>query len=110
MIALNGLYKHFNTSGGRATALQDVNLHVTVGERLGVFGPSGCGKTTLLRCLAGLDSPDQGTIRIGGTEVFNRALGIDEPPWARPVGLVFQDFALWPHMTVMENVVFPLIH
>lgn len=110
MIELNGLCKRFSTSSGVVTALQDIDLRVESGERLGVFGPSGCGKTTLLRCLAGLDSPDSGAIRIGGIEVFHRESGVDVPPWGRPVGLVFQDFALWPHMRVLENVLFPLMH
>lgn len=109
MIELSGLCKQFATSSGAVTALLNVDLQVESSERLGVFGPSGCGKTTLLRCLAGLDAPDSGTIKIGGKDVFNKATGIDVPPWDRPIGLVFQDYALWPHMHVMDNVLFPLV-
>lgn len=110
MIEVARLSRHYPDKGRVVTALQDVDLHLGAGERLGLFGPSGCGKTTLLRCIAGLEVPDHGIIRINGSTVFDPAAGINLPPWRRPVGMVFQDFALWPHMTVLDNVLFPLRH
>jgi len=72
------------------------------------LGPSGCGKTTILRCLAGLETPDAGVVEIGGKRVFDKANGIDLMPEQRELGIVFQSYAVWPHMTVAENVAFPL--
>lgn len=110
MIEVYGLGLHYGTGGGRVAAIQDVSIRVSAGERLGLFGPSGSGKTTLLRCIAGLETPQRGTIRMAGVEVFNAQSGTNAPPWHRPIGVVFQDFALWPHMRVRENVLFPLQH
>lgn len=73
-----------------------------------LLGPSGCGKTTLLRMIAGLETPDAGEIVIDGKTVFSSEAGVNLPPQARGVSFVFQDFALWPHLTVFENVAFPL--
>ena len=73
-----------------------------------MLGPSGCGKTTLLRCLAGLEEPDEGEIAIGDNVVFSRRRGIEVPPGKRQVGMVFQSYALWPHMKVKENIGFGL--
>lgn len=110
MIRITGLAKNYSTDGGTVPALRNVNLEVEDRERFGLFGRSGSGKSTLLRCLAGLERPDCGTITIGGVDVFDAEKRIDLPPWARPIGVVFQDFALWPHMRVLENVSFPLKH
>ncbi|MEM1058696.1 MAG: ATP-binding cassette domain-containing protein [Verrucomicrobiota bacterium] len=84
----------------------DLSLTVAAGESLGIYGPSGGGKTTLLRCLAGLELPDHGEVRLDG-QVLNGP-GVFVPPERRPVGLVFQSFALFPHLTVRENVLFGL--
>lgn len=86
------------------------NLNMTVAsERFTTFlGPSGCGKTTILRMIAGLETPDSGTILIDGRKVFDGKEGINVSPNKRGLSFVFQDFALWPHMTVYENVAFPL--
>lgn len=76
------------------------------GAFLGILGPSGSGKTTLLRCLAGLEKPDSGFIRGSGRIWYEDKTGLHLPPQSRPVGLVFQDYALFPHMTVLGNVLF----
>lgn len=110
MIEIEGLSKHYESSSGRIAAVSDFHLVLDAGDRFGLFGPSGCGKTTLLRCLAGLEQPDSGRIVIDGSEVVNARSGLNAPPWHRPIGLVFQDFALWPHMKVLDNVLFPLRH
>jgi multiple sugar transport system ATP-binding protein len=72
------------------------------------LGPSGCGKTTLLRCISGLEDPDDGEILIGDKLVYSRRKGISLPPGQRDLGLVFQNYALWPHMTVYKNMTFAL--
>ncbi|MDR7416167.1 MAG: ABC transporter ATP-binding protein [Armatimonadota bacterium] len=96
------------TGAGGVVALDGVSLEVHRGEFLVMLGPSGCGKTTLLRSLAGLERPEGGEIEIEGQTVFSAARGIHEPPHRRPVSMMFQSYALWPHMTVYENVAFPL--
>lgn len=88
--------------------LLDVDLRVEEGEFLTLFGRSGAGKTTLLRCLAGLEMPDSGTLRVNGDTWFDGAHGIDLPPQQRQVGFVFQDYALFPNMTVRGNLEFAL--
>ncbi|MDX1487881.1 MAG: ABC transporter ATP-binding protein, partial [Acidiferrobacterales bacterium] len=72
------------------------------------LGPSGCGKSTTLRCLAGLETPDSGIIEIGGEMVFSSDDGLSVPAYRRDIGMVFQSYAIWPHMTVFENVAYPL--
>jgi multiple sugar transport system ATP-binding protein len=104
MIEIEGLTKRF----GSVTAVSDLSLAVEAGEFLTLLGPSGCGKTTVLRMIAGLEIPDAGEIRIGGTTVFSSREGICVSPGKRGVGLVFQSYALWPHMTVRQNVSFGL--
>ena len=89
-------------------AVEDVSFSVGEGHTLALLGPSGCGKTTVLRCLAGLETPEQGHITIAGRVVFDSATGINLPPEQRALGIVFQSYAVWPHMTVAENVGFPL--
>lgn len=87
---------------GEVTALKDVSLDVNEGELVTLLGPSGCGKTTLLRIIAGLYKPTSGMI------LFDEEDVTDKPPWERNVGLVFQDYALWPHMTVFDNIAYGL--
>ncbi|HEX4966326.1 MAG TPA: ABC transporter ATP-binding protein [Thermoanaerobaculia bacterium] len=87
---------------GGITAVDGVSLAIRSGELIALLGPSGCGKTTLLRMLAGLEAPDEGTIRIGGGDVTA------VPPHRRPVNMVFQQYALFPHLTVEQNVAFGL--
>ncbi|WP_297613917.1 ABC transporter ATP-binding protein [Nocardia sp.] len=93
---------------GDGTGLQLTDLVIEPGEFLSVLGPSGCGKSTLLRLLAGLDQPQQGRIRFGEQTVCDTESGVFVPPRARRLGMVFQDLALWPHLTAAANVGFPL--
>lgn len=101
-VKLSGLVKRFGTK----VVIDRLDLDVADGAFVALLGPSGCGKTTLLRMIAGLDSPSEGTISIGGEVVFGRA--IDSPPEERGLGMVFQSYAVWPHMTVYENIAYPL--
>jgi len=103
-LTLSNISKRF----GEVVAVDDLNLDVEPGSFLTLLGPSGCGKTTVLRCIAGLEEPDEGEIRIGDRIVFSRAEGLLVPPGKRGLGLVFQSYALWPHMTVFQNVAFGL--
>ena len=99
---------HLTKRFGDHTAVGDVSFEVPRGSTLALLGPSGCGKTTILRCLAGLETPDGGIIEIGGNRVFDQRGKIDLMPEKRELGIVFQSYAVWPHMTVAENVAFPL--
>ncbi len=103
-ITVKHLTKHF----GSVVAVDDLSLTVEPGSFLTLLGPSGCGKTTLLRCIAGLEDPDGGEIFIGDKLVFSHAQGISVPSSKRDLGLVFQNYALWPHMTVRKNMTFAL--
>ena len=94
---------------GRA-AIDGVSFAVPAGEIVVLLGPSGCGKTTTLRCVAGLEHPTDGEISIGGRVVSSPARGILVPPRSRELGMVFQSYAVWPHMTVRQNVIYPLKH
>jgi len=94
-------------SFGTRVAINQLSLHIEKSERLVLFGPSGCGKTTVLRLLAGLEFPEQGSIRIDGRIVANAGKNL-VPPEKRDLGMVFQDLALWPHMTVQQNLMFGL--
>jgi iron(III) transport system ATP-binding protein len=89
-------------------ALQGVSFDVARGTTVSLLGPSGCGKTTVLRSIAGLETPNAGRIRIGDTVVFDSESRVSLAPETRQVGMVFQSYAIWPHMTVAENVGFPL--
>src|SRR6516225_3786040 len=104
MVEIDHLGKHF----GSEAAVRDFSLAVAAGEFVTLLGPSGCGKTTTLRCIAGLDRPDRGEIRIDGTAVASAERGINRHPEHRNIGMVFQSYALWPHMTVFENVAYGL--
>jgi iron(III) transport system ATP-binding protein len=88
--------------------LRDLSIQVGEGEFLTLLGPSGCGKTTTLRCVAGLERADGGSISIGGRVVASAADKVFVPPNRRDIGMVFQSYALWPHMTVSANVAYPL--
>jgi ABC-type Fe3+/spermidine/putrescine transport system ATPase subunit len=103
-VELMGLGKNFAAEA----AVRDVSLAVAQGEFVTLLGPSGCGKTTTLRCIAGLERADAGEIRIGGEVVASAARGVSLPPEARNIGMVFQSYAVWPHMTVFDNVAYGL--
>jgi ABC-type Fe3+/spermidine/putrescine transport system ATPase subunit len=103
-LTVRGLTKRF----GDAFEVSDVDLSVGRDEIVALLGPSGCGKTTCLRCIAGVETPDAGTITIDGERVFGA--NTSKPPERRDAGMVYQDYAIWPHKTVYENVVFPLHH
>jgi iron(III) transport system ATP-binding protein len=103
-VIVSGLTKRF----GGITVVNNASFSIPRGGTLALLGPSGCGKTTILRCLAGLETADEGTISIAGRIVFDRSCGINLLPEQRGLGVVFQSYAVWPHMTVAGNVEFPL--
>ena len=105
VLELSGLTKSYHDPA--QPALHDVSLTVAAGELVSVLGPSGCGKTTLLRLVAGFERPDAGSVRVAGLEVAGSRW---VPPEARGIGFVFQDYALFPHLTVTQNVAFGLPH
>lgn len=108
-LEITSLRKHFALSGGRhVAAVDDISLTVQSGELVVLLGPSGCGKTTLLRCVAGLEAPDDGRLEIAGTAMFDRSTKLDRAPEKRRLSMVFQTYALWPHMTAAQNVAYPL--
>jgi iron(III) transport system ATP-binding protein len=92
----------------RVIAADGITFELNAGEFLVLLGPSGCGKTTLLRAIAGLERPDGGDIVIDETLVYSRRLKVNLPTERRPISMVFQSYALWPHMTAIDNVAFPL--
>ncbi len=108
MIAARGIVRDFRTGDRAAAALGGVDLTIATGEFLVLLGPSGSGKTTLLRCVAGLERPDAGEIELAGVPVFSAARKIDVRPEDRRLGMVFQSYAVWPHLTVAQNVALPL--
>ncbi|WP_345217958.1 ABC transporter ATP-binding protein [Georgenia halophila] len=106
---MRDLRKEFRRADGSAVrAIDGVSLDVAPGEFVVLLGPSGCGKTTLLRSIAGLEQPDSGAIHIRGVPVYSSDDVIDLAPERRKISMIFQSYALWPHMTVFQNVVYPL--
>lgn len=101
-------FENVSISYGKKKILDNFSLEVNSGEILCLLGPSGCGKTTLVRCLLGLSKPDVGKISIGDRVLFDSENKINYPAEKRNIGIVFQDYAVWPHMTVIENVMYPL--
>jgi iron(III) transport system ATP-binding protein len=104
MVDIDHLVKRF----GPETAVDDFNISIEEGEFVTLLGPSGCGKTTTLRCIIGLERPDQGEIRVAGTPVVSAEKNIYLYPEDRDLGMVFQSYAVWPHMTVFDNVAYGL--
>ena len=103
-LKLSHIYKKF----GKVVAVGDFNIDVADGEFISFLGPSGCGKTTTLRMIAGFDKPTEGIITIGDREVSNADKGFFLAPEKRGIGMVFQSYAVWPHMNVVDNVGYPL--
>lgn len=110
MIQISNLRKYYWSQGGRVQAVDGVDIEVRTGEIFMLLGPSGCGKTTTLRCVAGLETPDEGEIRLAEQVVFGRGGDIIIPVYQRGVGMVFQSYAIWPHLSVFDNVAYPLVH
>ena len=104
-IQVRGLIKSFEAG---VRAVNEVDFEVPDGQLVTLLGPSGCGKTTTLRLLAGFETPDDGEISFGDHVVTSMQKGVFEPPEKRGAGMVFQSYAIWPHMTVFENVAYPL--
>ena len=108
-VRIENLKKSFSGGNGEeVAAVAGISLTVAPSELLVLLGPSGCGKSTLLRCIAGLETPDAGRIAVGEQTVFDAGKRLDVPPENRKIGMVFQSYALWPHMTVAKNIAFPL--
>ncbi len=105
-VRVSNLYKKYTSREGLVQAVRGVSFDVKDGEFYTLLGPSGCGKTTTLRCVAGLERIDQGEIMIGDAVVAGSRKFV--PPYQRPIGMVFQSYAIWPHMTVAQNIAFPL--
>jgi iron(III) transport system ATP-binding protein len=108
MIDIKGLHVRYRTERGDVPAVNGIDIHIGRGQFYTMLGPSGCGKTTTLRCLAGLERPSAGEIWLGGNLVFSADQAVMVPAHKRDIGMVFQSYAIWPHMTVFENVAFPL--
>ena len=105
-LRIEGLTKTYHTGHGDVKAVDGIALEVGRGEVVTLLGPSGCGKTTTLRCIAGLEAPDGGTISIDNQTVFRA--GTNVPTHKRPIAMVFQSYAIWPHMSVFDNVAYPM--
>ena len=103
-LKLHHIYKRY----GNVTAVGDFNIEVADGEFISFLGPSGCGKTTTLRMIAGFEKPTEGVIMIGDQEISNAEKGYFMAPEKRGIGMVFQSYAVWPHMNVIDNVGYPL--
>jgi iron(III) transport system ATP-binding protein len=108
MIRVAGLTKVFGAGREGVKAVDQVSFEVPQGQLFTLLGPSGCGKTTTLRSIAGLETPTEGEISIGGETVFSHTSGVLVRPNKRNIGMVFQSYAIWPHMTVFQNVAYPL--
>ena len=109
MLKVEGLERSYTTPDGLVHAVKGVSFEVPTGSFFTLLGPSGCGKTTTLRCVAGLEQPTGGRITIAGTVVAQPESDIFVPAFKRDVGMVFQSYAIWPHMNVLENVSYPLV-
>jgi len=108
-LVIEDLHMTYPTTEGPVRAVRGVGFSVEPGEFYTLLGASGCGKTTTLRCVAGLELPDAGRISIGEQVVYSSAEQIMEPPYRRDIGMVFQSYAIWPHLNVFANVSFPLV-
>jgi iron(III) transport system ATP-binding protein len=110
MLKVQDLRLSYRTAEGEVEAVRGLSLSVERGQFFTLLGPSGCGKTSTLRCIAGLETPTSGSIEIDSTVVYASGSRTVIPPHKRNIGMVFQSYAIWPHMTVFDNVAFPLVH
>ena len=110
MIRIKNLQMTYRSEQGVVQAVRDLSLEVKQGEFYTLLGPSGCGKTTTLRCVAGLEKPDTGEIVVSNKVVYSSADGTLVAPHHRNIGMVFQSYAIWPHMDVFDNVALPLLY
>jgi iron(III) transport system ATP-binding protein len=108
-LIVEDLHMTYQTAAGPVRAVQGVSFTIQPGEFYTLLGASGCGKTTILRCVAGLEAPERGRIVVGDTVVYSSTERIVEPPHRRDIGMVFQSYAIWPHLSVFDNVAFPLV-
>ena len=108
MLTVRGLTKTYATADGNYQALKGIDFDIPAGGFYTLLGESGCGKSTTLRCVAGLEEPDGGSIAIDGEVVTDTGRGLHAPAFERDIGLVFQSYAIWPHMDVFANVAYPL--
>jgi iron(III) transport system ATP-binding protein len=108
-LVVEDLHMTYKAASGLVQAVRGVSFTVQPGEFYTLLGASGCGKTTVLRCIAGLEAPERGRIAIGNTVVYSDVDHIADPPYRRDIGMVFQSYAIWPHLTVFDNVAFPLV-
>jgi len=110
MLVVTDLRITYRGIQGAVEALRGVSFEVAEGEFFTLLGPSGCGKTSTLRCIAGLETPTSGTIERAGSVIFSDQGHVNLPAFRRGFGMVFQSYAIWPHMSVFDNVAFPLMH
>ncbi len=108
-LKVRGLTKVYPSAGdGPKGGVRSIDVDLSAGMFFTLLGPSGCGKTTTLRCIAGLETPDSGRIEVADQALFDHEDGTMVPANRRNFGMVFQSYAIWPHLTVFENVAFPL--
>ncbi len=110
MLKVENLHKTFALENKAVAAVRGVTFSIEKGKVYTLLGPSGCGKSTILRCVAGLERPEEGTIKISDRVVMSSSPRMWVPPYKRNIGMVFQSYAIWPHMNVFDNVAFGLIH
>ena len=108
MIRIENLHVFYQTARGSVHAVRGIHVDIAQGQFFTLLGPSGCGKTTTLRSVAGLETPSEGKIFVGDDLVYSSEKKIAVPPYDRDIGMVFQSYAIWPHLNVFENVAFPL--
>ncbi|HQT64823.1 MAG: hypothetical protein B7Z75_06650 [Acidocella sp. 20-57-95] len=108
MLKIAHLQKQYDHQGKSVSVVDDLSLMVTAGSFVTLLGPSGCGKTTTLRMIAGLETPNAGSIEIDGVPIYTKEQKLHVPASRRPIAMVFQSYAIWPHMDIFQNVAFPL--
>jgi iron(III) transport system ATP-binding protein len=110
MLEVTNLHKTYVAEGKPVPAVRGVSFNIKQGDVYTLLGPSGCGKTTILRCVAGLETPESGEIVLEDQVIYSSAKHISVPTHKRNIGMLFQSYAIWPHLNIFENVAFPLMH